>query len=162
LMVMVLLVPALATAGMGGGKMLKEGTDAPVFKFKTIAGKETDLTAYAGGKPVLLVFLQTACRSCQREMAFLKELTTEGGVKVNILAVFVDMRERDFKAYVDENKLPFNFTWDKDYSVADMYGVSFTPSSFLIDSKGVVAKVYRGWSRAGEKIGDDIKAVSGM
>lgn len=148
-----------ASAAMGGGKMLKVGAEAPKFDFTDIEGNKGSLDVFAEGKPLLLVFLQTACRSCQREMAFLKQLK-EDGADMNLLVIFVDMKERDFKKYKADNEYPFTFFWDNDYAIAEQYGVSFTPSSFLLDKERVVAKVYRGWSRAGHSLEDDFKALA--
>lgn len=155
-----LLLPALAGASMGGGKMLKPGTQSPDFSFQDIGGLETSLSGWAKDKPVLLVFIQTACGSCQREMQFLKEFNyKEAGLE--ILVLFIDVKEMDFKAYVKDNALPFRFAWDSKYAIADAFGVSFAPASFLLDKEHKVAKVYRGWSKAGEEILQDIKEVTG-
>lgn len=154
-----LLMPVIATASMGGGKMLKVGTPAPDFTFTDIGGLETTLNGWAKGKPVLLVFIQTACGSCQREMQFLKEFNyKEAGLEV--LVMFIDVKEMDFKGYVKDNALSFRFAWDSKYAVADAFGVSFAPASFLLDKDHNIAKVYRGWSKAGEEIIQDIKAVT--
>jgi peroxiredoxin len=144
---------------MGGGKMLKVGADAPKFDFTDIDGNKGSVQTFAEGKPLLLVFLQTACRSCQREMAFLKQLKADGA-DMDILVVFVDMKERDFKGYATSNELPFVFFWDNDYSIAEQFGVSFTPSSFLLDKDRKIAKVYRGWSRAGHSLEGDFKKLA--
>lgn len=155
-----LFVPLVSLAGMGGGKLLKPGSVAPDFTFKDLDGKEETLHTYAKGKPVVLVFIQTACGSCQREMSFLKDMKA-AGTDVDILVIFIDVREMDFKAYVKEYNLPFRFTWDSNYSTADSYGVSFAPASFLVDKDRNIAKVYRGWSRGVEDISQDVKTLLG-
>ncbi len=155
---LVMLAPLAALAGMGGENMLKQGSVAPDYKFVDIDGVEGSLHSIAKGKPLLVVFLQVTCRSCQREMAYLKELSDKGDM-VDVLAFFVDPRKLDFKAYAKERDLPFRFVWDGDYSLAELYGVSFTPASFLLDSNRKVVKSYRGWTRAGKKMGADIKAL---
>ncbi len=159
LLICFLGMPLVAFGALGGGKLLKAGADAPSVAFTSIDGTKSTLHSFAQGKPLLLVFLQTACRSCQREMAFLKQLKSDGA-KINVLVAFVDMKERDFKKYVSDNELPFVFFWDKDYSIAEQFGVSFTPSSFLLDKERKVAKVYRGWSRAGHSLEGDFKKLA--
>ena len=159
LLICFLGMPLVAFGAMGGGKMLKAGSDAPKVEFTDINGKKGTLHSFAQDKPLLLVFLQTACRSCQREMAFLKQLK-EDGADIDVLVVFVDMKERNFKKYVSDNELPFVFFWDSDYSIAEQFGVSFTPSSFLMDKTRKIAKVYRGWSRAGHSLEGDFKKLA--
>lgn len=154
LLALALIVPTLCLGSMGAAKMLKPGATAPDFKFKDITGAEDSLYGFSKDKPSLLVFIQTACGSCQREMQYLKELKAKTP-ELNLLAVFIDVKEMDFKKYVADNALPFRFTWDANYSVADAYGVSFAPASFLMDKEHKVAKVYRGWSKAGEELAQD-------
>lgn len=155
-----LFLPLVAEASMGGGKMLKPGSQAPDFKFKMITGGDYDFNTWTKGKPSLIVFIQTACGSCQRELQFLKEFNyTEAGLE--ILVIFIDVKEMDFKGYAKDNKMPFNFAWDAKYSIADAFGVSFAPASFLIDKDHNIAKVYRGWSKSGEEMLQDIKAITG-
>lgn len=151
-------VPVASLAGMGGGSLLTAGTEAPDFTFKDLDGKEDSLYAHKVGEPLLLVFIQRTCRSCQREMDFLKQLSDEND-SINVLGVFVDAVDRDFKKFIEEKGLPFRFFWDAEYEIGDKYGVSFTPTSYLLDKNRVISKVYRGWSRKGEKLAEDIKVL---
>jgi peroxiredoxin len=158
IVVLLLVAPFAALAGMGGSKMLNPGVVAPDFEFTDTVGQKGSLYKAAEGKPLLLVFVQTSCRSCQREMAFIKELQDKGS-NIEILVVFVDLKQRDFVAFAKENGLPFRFLWDSDYKVADAYGVAFTTASFLLDGERKVAKVYRGWTGSGTELIDDLKSV---
>ncbi len=153
-------LPLLASAGMGGGKLLKIGSPAPDFKFKDLAGQTDEFYLYAKGKPVILVFIQTACGSCQREMDFLKNMRASGS-EIDVLVLFIDVKEMDFKGYVKDRALPFRFAWDSNFSIAEAYGVSFAPAAFLVDGDRNIVKVYRGWSRGGEEIASDVKALAG-
>lgn len=155
-----MVLPVAVHAGMGAGKLLKPGSPAPDFKYKVIGGEEENFLAVHKGKPVLLVFIQTACGSCQREMAFLKEMRASG-VNLDVVVIFIDVKEMDFKGHIKQHALPFKFAWDGDSSISENYGVSFAPASFLMDKDGNIAKVYRGWSRAGEEVAEDAKALMG-
>lgn len=160
LVLALIALPVAVHAGMGAGKLLKPGSPAPDFKFKSIGTGEQSTLGNMKGNPVLLVFIQTACGSCQREMGFLKEMNASG-TAIDVLVIFIDVKEMDFKGYIKQHGLPFKFAWDGDSSISEEYGVSFAPASFLIDKEGNIAKVYRGWSRAGEEVADDAKALLG-
>lgn len=147
-----------AAAGMGGDKLLEVGSEAPAFSFTDIEGKADTLKDYAKGEPLLLVFLQTTCRSCQRELEHMRDLA-QTGFKVPVLAIFIDPTPREFKQFVADNKLPFRFTWDEEMTIVEAYGVSFAPTSFLLDKERKVAKVYRGWQGKGPDIEGDVKAL---
>lgn len=134
-----------ARAGMDADKLLSTGAPAPAFTFTdAVTGGAMAMQNVARGRPLLLVFLQTACQSCYREMMSLKKLR-EGGTEFDVLGIFLDMKAKDFQKYITENELPFSFGWDSGYTIADSYGVSFTPASFLLDADRKVAAVYRGF-----------------
>ena len=145
LLLLALSLPARSLAGMASDKMLAVGERAPSFNFTDVAtGGVVPSDTIARGRPLLLVFLQTACQSCYREMMTLKAAKAESP-DLEVLGIFLDMKAKDFQKYISENGLPFTFGWDSGYSIADTYGVSFTPASFLLDADRNVAAVYRGF-----------------
>ncbi len=148
-----------AFAGMGGGNILPVGGAAPDFQYKDLDGNSGSLYEFKKGEPLLLVFIQRTCRSCQREMEFLKEAKArnEG---LNILGVFIDAVDKNLQNYKHEMGLPFNFLWDPDLEIADKYGVTFAPTSFLLDKNRVISKVFRGWSRQEDELESDFKVLS--
>ncbi|PLX40918.1 MAG: hypothetical protein C0609_11695 [Deltaproteobacteria bacterium] len=154
-----LAIPAFALAGMGGGTLLAVGEKAPDFTFKDLNGAEGSLYTEAEGQPLLLLFVQRTCRSCQREMDFLSELKAKNPA-LNVFGVFVDAVARDFPQFLAEKNVTFRFMWDAEYEIADLFGVSFTPTSFLLDSERKVSQVYRGWSKKGEKLASDFEEIS--
>lgn len=160
---LVVLAAALPSAGAADAeKVLAPGDAAPTFTFSDGAtGVVMSSDSVARGKPLLVVFLQTACRSCYSEMLTLKKLREEvGGFEV--LGVFLDMKPKNFKSYMDENALPFQFTWDANYSIAQSYGVSFTPASFLLDGDRKVVAAYRGFHPGTERtMKADVERVAG-
>ena len=110
-------------AGMKSANTLSVGQQAPGFSFANLAtGEVGDLHGLAEGKPLLVVFLQTACRSCIREMIALKRIQQEG-FEVGVLGVFVDLRDRGFQEYIRDYELSFPFTWDANFTVAEAYGI---------------------------------------
>lgn len=148
-----------AFAGMGGGNILPAGAAAPDFKFTDLDGNSGSLYEFKKGEPLLLVFIQRTCRSCQREMEFLKEAKVRNR-ELNILGVFIDAVDKNLKGYKQEIGLPFNFLWDPDLEVADQYGVTFAPTSFLLDKNRVISKVFRGWSRQEDELENDFKLLN--
>jgi len=146
-----LALPGVARAGMGSENLLQVGGAAPTFSFSDVnSGVVMPAETLARGQPLVLVFLQTACRSCYSEMLSLKKLYQDPG-GFAVLGVFLDMKPKNFKSYIEENALPFHFTWDANYAIAEAYGVAFTPATFLLDRDRKVASVYRGFHPGTEK-----------
>ncbi|GAB4257014.1 peroxiredoxin family protein [Deferrisoma sp.] len=136
-----------ALAGMGTENLLKPGDAAPRFRFARVPDGEVQaLEDLASDRPVLVVFLQTACRSCLREMLAVKKLHAETEGAFAVLGVFVDMKARDFEGYIRDYDLPFPFTWDPEFTLSNAFGVTFTPASFLLSPDGTVEAVYRGFT----------------
>ena len=142
---------ALSVTTSHAGELLRPGDKAPRFRFPDLLTEETlGFADVARDGPLMLVFLQTACRSCVREMVALKNVQAQVG-NLGVLAVFLDLRPRGLEEYVAEYDLPFTFTWDGQYVTADAYGVSFSPTTFLLDRDGVIAAVYPGFTIATER-----------
>jgi peroxiredoxin len=137
--------PNPAESGMGSEALLRVGDGAPTFT--SIDAQTREIISFEQlyrNHPMVLVFLQTACRSCQREMSLLQRIQTELG-ELRVFGVFVDMTARGITNYIEKNALPFRFTWDSSNAIAKAYGVTFTPASFLLDRDRKVVQVYRGF-----------------
>lgn len=148
--VLLLLALLLCVTTPAAAGLLAPGDPAPKFTFPELAtGKTRTLAEIAQGRPLLLVFLETACRSCVREMVALKRIQADRP-GFAVLGVFLDINPRNVEGYVADYDLPFSFTWDGPYTMADAYGVAASPTSFLIDQDGKVAVVYPGFSLATE------------
>ena len=123
-------------------------------------GETRDLDEVAGGGPLLVVFLQTACGTCIREMVGLKKVLAQTP-DCRVLGVFVDIKPRGLEEYVALYNLPFTFTWDQDSSKADAYGVSYSPTSFLLGPDGKVVAVYPGFTLGTEaSITADLRRIA--
>ncbi|MDF1556177.1 MAG: redoxin domain-containing protein [Deferrisomatales bacterium] len=140
LLCVLLLLPSISL-----GSTPTVGEQAPPFMYSDLnAGGVSPFETFERNRPIVLTFLQTACRSCHREMLALKRLKVELE-GFGVMAVFIDMTVRNVKKYVEENELPFVCTWDSSGEIAETYGVSFSPTSFLLDAERKVVNVYRGF-----------------
>ncbi|MBI5018205.1 MAG: TlpA family protein disulfide reductase [Deltaproteobacteria bacterium] len=134
-----------ARAASGSDRLLAVGGRAPDFTFTEVqSGGAMALDNVGRGRPLLLVFLQTSCQSCARELQSLKDVRA-AGAPIEVLGIFIDVTARDFQKYVADNALPFVFGWDSGNAIAEAYGVPFAPASFLLDRERKIAAVYRGF-----------------
>jgi len=77
-----------------------------------------------------------------------------------VMAVFIDMTIRNVKQYTEDNELPFTCTWDSSGEIAESYGVTFSPTSFLLNSDRKVVKVYKGFHPGVEReLRSDLEAL---
>ncbi|CAN5297064.1 TlpA disulfide reductase family protein [soil metagenome] len=119
---------------------------APAVAFTTIGG-ESLTSADLRGKVVLVNFWATSCVTCVAEMPMLVQTHRQfasRGYETVAIAMSYDRLD-----YVDRfsttRQLPFKVTFDADDKLASSFdGVQATPTSFLLDRKGRIAKRFVG------------------
>lgn len=127
-----------------GREGLKAGSPAPGFSLPSKNGVVA-LDQFRG-KVVLINFWATWCPPCITEMPSLENLKKRmEGKAFQLLAVSVDEEGwGPIDRFVEKTPLTLSILLDVRGDVADLYGTSRLPESYLIDKKGVVVKKYVG------------------
>jgi peroxiredoxin len=114
----------------------------PDTTFTTITGEHITLKALQG-KPVLVTFWATSCGICIKEIPHLAALYQQfhpQGLEIIAIAMVYDPPNR-VVAMAHEQNLPYRVVLDITSEYAKAFGrVWATPTTFLIDPKGIVAK----------------------
>ncbi len=119
---------------------------APAFELKTLEGK-TVSNKDVLGKPTLLIFWAPWCHVCQKELPKAAKMYEEfKGRGFEILAIGFADTEKSIKKYVRSNPetFPYPVLYDKGDLVSRRYGVTGTPTLFLLNKKGEVEVPFRG------------------
>jgi peroxiredoxin Q/BCP len=134
--------------------MIVEGQRAPDFTLEADDGVKVSLGQFRGKRVVLYFYPEDDTPGCTREACDLRDSSAEiRGLGAEILGVSADSvpSHRKFKA---KHRLPFRLLADVDRKVIRQYGVwgekqmfgrkymGIVRSTFLIDEKGRVAKVW--------------------
>lgn len=135
--------------------MVNEGEEAPDFTLLADDGRKVSLKDYRGKKVVLYFYPKDGTPGCTREaiefMDIAEEFEKEGAI---ILGVSKDSIKSHQK-FKQKHELPFTLLSDPEGKALDLYGVWKKKSlygrtfmgtertTFLIDEKGIVKKVYR-------------------
>jgi len=135
--------------------MINEGELAPNFTLQADDGSPVSLRNYKGKKVVLYFYPKDETPGCTTEALGFKEAVAEfekeGAV---ILGVSIDSVESHRK-FKEKHELPFALLSDPEATVLKLYDVWKQKSlygrtfmgtertTFVVDEKGVVAKVYR-------------------
>lgn len=135
--------------------MVNEGEEAPDFTLQADDERKVSLKDYRGKKVVLYFYPKDGTPGCTREAIefrdIAKEFEKEGAI---ILGVSKDSI-KSHRKFKQKHELPFTLLSDPEGKVLDLYGVWKKKSlygrtfmgtertTFLIDEKGIVKKVYR-------------------
>jgi peroxiredoxin Q/BCP len=135
--------------------LVREGDEAPDFTLQADDGREVSLSDYRGKKVVLYFYPKDGTPGCTREAIefrnMLKEFEKEDSA---ILGVSKDSVQSHQK-FKQKHDLPFTLLSDPQGAVLDLYGVwknkrlygrtfmGTERTTFIIDERGIVKKVYR-------------------
>lgn len=145
----------MAKAKEEAESLLKEGDKAPEISLETDAGAPFKLSSLKGKKIVLYFYPKANTSGCTKESCEFrdrqKKFTKENTVIVGISPDKVSA-QASFKEKFD---LPFALLADIEHKTAEAYGVwkeksmygrkymGIERSTFLIDEKGVIRKIFR-------------------
>lgn len=132
----------------------KTGSKAPDFSLPDQDGVARKLSDYRGKWVLLYFYPKDDTPGCTTEACSLRDnLPKFGKSDAVVLGVSVDTVARH-KKFADKYKLPFTLLADEDKKVVELYDVwqqkkfmgrsymGILRTSFLIDPKGVIKKVY--------------------
>ncbi|HYK74068.1 MAG TPA: redoxin domain-containing protein [Pseudoneobacillus sp.] len=121
---------------------IKIGTKAPDFELKTLNGESVKLSELKG-KKVILNFWATWCPPCKAEMPEMQKYYEEIPDDITILAVNIDP-QLDVQKFVDEMGITFTIPLDDDDLVSTEYQIISIPTTFFIDTKGIIREKHVG------------------
>jgi len=135
--------------------LVSEGEEAPDFTLQADDEREVSLSDYQGKRLVLYFYPKDGTPGCTREAVEFRDLMKEFEKEdIVILGVSKDS-VKSHQKFKQKHDLPFTLLSDPEGKVLDLYGVWKKKSlygrtfmgtertTFLIDEKGIVTKIYR-------------------
>ncbi|MCZ8513698.1 TlpA disulfide reductase family protein [Paenibacillus filicis] len=123
------------------------GNKAPDFELQSLEGKKVKLSDYRG-KKILVNFWATWCPPCRVEMPEIEKFYEEFKSKdVVVLAINLTQTEKsadDVPKFVHDYGLTFPVALDEKGNVIENYKVVAYPTSYIIDSQGIIQDKYQG------------------
>jgi thiol-disulfide isomerase/thioredoxin len=123
---------------------------SPTCSLTTLEGAPAHNLQELKGKVVYMDFWASWCPPCIKSFPFLNELENqlkEQGLQV--IGVNLDEKVADAQAFLDSHPVDFSIVADPSKQCAKSFEVMAMPTSYLIDRKGNIRHIHRGF-RSGE------------
>jgi peroxiredoxin len=114
------------------------GSIAPTFQtFRADGGAEHFPAAYFG-KPLVVRFWADWCKYCEGEMKAIETVYQANKGKLQVLAINAGQDKATINAFIKKIGVTYPALLDENSAIARSYGVVGLPTTFFIDSKGIV------------------------
>lgn len=149
---LLIAVPA-SNAASGSGP-------APQFTLDSRAGAKISLAQYKG-QVVMLNFWASWCGPCRQEMPLLENIYKKySKMGFTLIGVNVEPDSKAANAVLEKIPVSFPIVYDRDSKVSKLYDVSGMPSTVIIDRKGQVRMLHKGYKPGDEnEYLDSIRAL---
>jgi peroxiredoxin len=138
---------AAETGGVNLEKGIQKGQLAPDFSLTDLKGNPVHLSDFKG-KKVMVNFWATWCPPCRVEMPhmqkFYEDYKSKDVVIVGVNLTPTEERLDSVQTFVDDQLLTFPIVLDKEGSIMQTYQVVAYPTTYLLDSNGVVREKFQG------------------
>lgn len=114
------------------------GNKAPDFQLETLTGDIARLSEFQGSR-VMINFWATWCPPCRAEMPDMQQFHQDKDVV--ILAINLADTEKskdDIEKFADEYGITFPILLDEDLEVSNLYAIQPIPTTFMVDSEGII------------------------
>ena len=144
------LATSLAIGLVGATTAADAAGPAPGFQLDAVTGEATNLGQFKG-QVVMLNFWATWCGPCQQEMPLLEQMYKKyKPAGFTLVGVNVDKEAPPVRALLAKKPVSFPVLLDPASQVSKAYHVDEMPSTVLIDRKGNIRYLHRGYKPGDE------------
>ncbi len=137
------LLPTSAPTSVGGRPT---GTVAPTFSLPIYGGEGSGAIALHAlrGHPVLLNFWSESCPPCRAEMPYLERIYRQYAAQHNFALLGINQADpkEDIAPFGKEYHITYPLLFDPEGKVNAAYVVTAIPTTYFIDSQGIVRSVF--------------------
>ena len=121
------------------GPSLKVGDALPVFSIEMNNGTNVSTSDLKGKVPVI-VFFNTECKDCQKELPIIQQLWEQynGDSRVCILPISREESASEIAGYWKEEGFTMPYSAQEDRTVYSLFAPSIIPRIYIADTKGVI------------------------
>jgi cytochrome c biogenesis protein CcmG, thiol:disulfide interchange protein DsbE len=105
------------------------------------------LTGMEAGRVVYVDFWASWCVPCRKSMPALEALYRKhGAAGFTVVGVNKDVSDEDARRFLARVPVTFTLVKDADDAIARSFKVKAMPSGYLVDRRGIVRRVHRGFT----------------
>jgi len=133
---------------------------APAFTLSSRSGANLSLAQYRG-QVVMLNFWASWCGPCRQEMPLLENIYKKyNRMGFTLIGVNVEPDSKAANEWLKQTPVSFPVIYDKESQVSKLYDVQGMPSTVIIDRKGNLRVLHRGY-KPGDENGylDNIRSL---
>ena len=136
---MLMLIAGLATSCYSGSRPPRIGSPAKQFSVQD-SDRKVSLDQFRG-QIVVLNFWATWCPPCLEELPSLMTMQDRMRSRgIVVVGVSIDVDENAYHRFLKERGINFLTVRDPEQKVAEMYGTSGWPETYIIDRQGVIRR----------------------
>ncbi len=149
-----LLAALMALPALGA---VDTNSPAPDFTLTALGGKQLELSQFKG-QVVMLNFWASWCGPCRQEMPLLETIYKKyNKLGFTLIGVNVEPDSKAANDWLKQTPVSFPIIYDTESKVSKLYGVAGMPSTVIVDRKGTVRMIHRGY-----KPGDEDEYLSSI
>ena len=146
--ILTIIVSFIQISNIEAKEIAKLGSPAPDFTAKDLEENKVSISDYKG-KVIFLNIWASWCGPCRKEMPSMESLKEEmKDYNFVILAISVDKGETNkVKAFIERNRFTFKVLHDPKKEIKAKYYYNGIPTTYIIDSKGIVVEKSIGYEQ---------------
>ena len=132
----------------------QKGKNLPAFEATMVSGQRVTLDTYSG-KVLLLAVTSDDCNSCKKGIPGMGELAKryeKQGFQMLGLIYGAKFTAQDLKKYIAENKVEYAVAMAEEKTVKNTMGIFSVPCYLVLDRKGTIAGIFRGYNEVNMKL----------
>ena len=142
------------------GATVDTNSPAPDFTLSAQSGKPVALAQFKG-QVVMLNFWASWCGPCRQEMPLLDSIYKKySKLGFTLIGINVEPDSNAANDWLKQTPVTFPILYDTDSKVSKLYGVSGMPSTVILDRKGTVRMIHRGYKPGDEQ--DYLSSISSL
>ncbi len=128
-------------ASPSGSDIVRVGQSVPSFVVSLSDGT-TFSSSQMGEKPACIVFFNTACSDCQRELPIVQSMYEEFSSNVRFVCISRAEEEASIQSYWTNHNLSIPYSAQADRSVYNLFALSTIPRLYIVNSSGKIVNAY--------------------